>query len=263
MTQVAAAAKAKPGLEDQVLWWESETAAYEGKLVASREAGQRSIELADRQGSRDTADTRQITAALQEIEAGNTAVGMREALAVQAAKLGKDNRALLALALARAGDTQRSAALAEAIKADNPSNTVIQYYWLSAIRAAIALDKNDPEEALRRLQAAEPYDLGAPPPYVAPAFPIYLRGLTYMRLGRGIEAAAEFQKLLQHSGVVQNFLLGSLAELQLARAQVLLGDKSAAAKSYQNFLSTWAEADHDIPMLVSARVEYSALNPSH
>ncbi len=122
------------------------------------------------------------------------------------------------------------------------------------VRAAIALGRNKPDEAIDILTASIPYDLGD-----AFLVPAYLRGLAYLQAGNGRQAAGEFQKLLDHPGILESDIKGALAHLQLGRAQAMMGDKEAARKSYQDFLTLWKDADPDIPIYKQAKAEYAKL----
>jgi ATP/maltotriose-dependent transcriptional regulator MalT len=128
------------------------------------------------------------------------------------------------------------------------------------IRAAIALDQNAPAKAIAELQPASPYELGSPAQSIGlNLYPVYVRGLAYLAAHQGAQAAAEFQKILDHPGVVTNEPIASLAHLGLARARALSGDKSGARKAYQDFLALWQHADPRLPILQQAKVEYAKL----
>ena len=126
--------------------------------------------------------------------------------------------------------------------------------FIPPVRAAIALGRNRPNEAIDILAASIPYDLGD-----AFLVPAYLRGLAYLQAGDGRQAAGEFQKLLDHPGILESDIKGALAHLQLGRAQAMMGDKEAARKSYQDFLTLWKDADPDIPIYKQAKAEYAKL----
>ena len=131
-------------------------------------------------------------------------------------------------------------------------------YWLPTIRAAIALDKADPKRALELLGPV--YDLGQPFPFqVATMYPVYLRGLAYMQEGLNPQAAVQFERIINHPGLIVNFPLGSLAKLQFARATARSGNTSAAQKAYEDFFAVWKDADPDIPILKQAKLEYAKL----
>ncbi len=172
-----------------------------------------------------------------------------------------DIELLAALALARSGDTVQSSALADKVAAEFDRDTMIQAYWLPTIRAAIAIDRGDPQKAVELLSMASEYELGEPVqwPSHGTLYPVYVRGEAYLRAGDGVQAAAEFQKMIDHRGIVANFPLGALAHLQLGRAYALQGDTAKAKIAYQDFLTLWKDADLDIPMLKEAKAEYAKL----
>ena len=163
----------------------------------------------------------------------------------------------VALALARAGELAQAEKITAKLDAENPRNTMVQNYWLPSIRAAVELQRNNPNKALELLQQTAPYELGHW--YLGHMYPVYLRGEAYLKLGRGHEAAEEFQKILDHRGVVVNFVIGSLASLQLARATALSGYTASARTRYEEFLKLWKDADTNLPVLNAARTEYERL----
>ena len=112
---------------------------------------------------------------------------------------------------------------------------------------------------LKRCNRRQPYELGSPPPGIAFLYPVYLRGLAYLQAGEGKLAAAEFQKILDHRGIVLNFPTAALAHLQLGRAKAIAGDKDGARDAYRDFLTLWKNADADNPVLREAKAEYEKL----
>jgi len=173
-------------------------------------------------------------------------------------------KTLVGLALARAGYANRATKLADELAKANPSNTVLNVYWLPTIRAAAELDLNHPIQAVEILQRTAPYELGAPWPLEpGTLYPVYVRGQTYLRLNQAARAADEFQKLPDHPGCVMNFPLGALAHLGLARAYALQADTARALATYQNFLTLWKDGDPDIPILKQAKAEYAKLQYPH
>jgi len=129
---------------------------------------------------------------------------------------------------------------------------------LPAIRATIELQRHNPATAIEILRPAEQYEY-ALPNYFSDMYPTYIRGLAYLQLGQGQAASVEFQKMLDHPAIVGRDVIGALAHLQLGRAQVMMGDKAAARKSYQDFLTLWKDADPDIPIYKEAKAEYARL----
>ena len=156
--------------------------------------------------------------------------------------------------MAQAGDTASAEKLAAGLDKDLPLDTLVQRYWLPAIRAAIALQRKDPNRAVELLQVTSATELGP-----QGLFTIYLRGEAYLMLQDGNRAATEFQKFIDHRGMVRNSPTGMLARLGLARAYAMQGDTTKARKAYQDFLAAWMDADPDVPVLQQAKVEYARL----
>ncbi|HEX8894234.1 MAG TPA: protein kinase [Terriglobales bacterium] len=194
--------------------------------------------------------------ALSDAEFGN-ASRAREELKGDAIQVpGIRYQSVLAFACARAGEIERAQQVAEALDRAAPRDTLTQNYMLPAIRAAVKLRQNDPAGAVEALKPAQKYEL-AYTGFFGYLYPAYLRGLAYLQMRQGQLAAAEFQKLLDHRGIVGYFVTGALAHLQLARAQKLMDDDAAARKSYEEFLTLWKDADPDIPIYKQAKAEYA------
>jgi len=145
-----------------------------------------------------------------------------------------------------------------------PLDTLMQNYWLPTVRAAIALQRHDSVRAIAILRASVPYELADPPPFsVGTMYPAYLLGQAYLssgnNSGNGELAAAEFQKIFDHPGVIVNFPFGALSHLGLGRARALSGDKAGARTACQDFFALWKDADSDIPIVKQARAEYDKL----
>jgi len=196
--------------------------------------------------------------AIQEAEAGKTADARELLPSLAVESKDRNTRLNLAMLLARVGETEKSEALADALSRDYPLDTLAQNYSLPIIRAAIKLQKNDPQGAIESLRPTVKYELSIPDT-VNSVYPAYLRGLAYLQMGKGALAAPEFQKVIDHPGVVGRFVTGALAQLQLARAQAMGGDKASAKKSYEEFLDLWKGADLDLPIYRRAKIEYSKL----
>jgi tetratricopeptide (TPR) repeat protein len=165
---------------------------------------------------------------------------------------------LAAFTFARAGNTKQSQELMEKLNELFPNDFTIQAFSLPATRAAIKLEENEPAAAIEILRSVTPYDLAITDSFYY-VYPAYLRGLAYLRLKQGDLAAAEFRKVLDHSGVGAGFVTGALSILQLARAQVLMHDEKVARKSYEDFLALWKNADSDLPIYWEAKAEYAVL----
>jgi serine/threonine protein kinase/tetratricopeptide (TPR) repeat protein len=278
------AAMGKGGLEGAMLALQADTEAYYGRLSNARDFTRRAVKSARRSGDDDSAAGFEVVAALREADFGYTRQARRDVQSALSHNPSQTARILGAMALARAGDTARAQTIAQSLNQEYPLNTMLNVYWLPAIHAAVELDRRNPQKAIHLLETEIPYDLGTP---VTPTFeafcPVYIRGLAYLAAGQGAQAAAEFQKILDHPGIIVNYPLGALAHLGLARAYALqagmltsaarqrskespatiaLADPAALAKAraaYQDFFNLWKDADPDIPVLKQAQAEYRML----
>lgn len=191
---------------------------------------------------------------------GDTASAKQGITAALALSSGRDVKLFAALALARIGDASRATALVRELEKSYAANSILKLYWLPTINAAIELNKGNSAQALVYLEAAAPYELGSPPPLqTGTLYPAYLRGQAYLMAHNGTAAAAEFQKLLDHRGIVLNFVTGSFAHLQIGRACAMAGDNAKAKSAYQDFFTLWKDADPDILILKEAKAEYAKL----
>jgi len=258
MQQYVADAAGKPGMEDVMLSLHSDTEAYFGRLQKARQLTQAARDSAAQAGSKEAAATWILTGALHDAEIGDPRRARQDAEQALATSQGQTVTILAALVLARSGDAKRAGTLADQLVKRYPTNTIVNDYWVPTIRAAIDLDEKNPAAAIEALQRTTPYEAGAPPPGTA-FYPVYLRGLAYLQLGQGPQAVAEFQKMLKYPSVVLNLTTAALAHLQLARAQAMSGDKAAARKSYEEFLSLWKDADKDLATLKQGQAEYAKL----
>jgi eukaryotic-like serine/threonine-protein kinase len=250
----------KPASEDLLLSFQSDTEAYYGRLVKARDFSRRAVDSAVRNGSKEAAALWQVDAALREAEFGNAAVAKQDVASALALAPGRDTKLLAALALARVGETVRAKMIAEELEKNCPSDTILKFYWLPTIKAAMGLVANNSTKALVFLEAAAPYELGAPPQFhLGTMYPVYIRGQAQLAAHDGAAAAAEFQKFLDHRGVALNYPLAPLAHLQLGRAYAMQGDTAKARVAYQDFLTLWKGADPDIPILKQARAEYAMI----
>ncbi len=175
---------------------------------------------------------------------------------------GRDLQYFAALAFAYARDDARAKALADDLDKSFPEDTIVQFNYLPSVRGRLALNKGDASGAIEGLGAAAPYELGVTKAIDlnwTAMFPVFVRGEAYLAAHQGSEAAAEFQKILDHRGLVLNQPIGALAHLGLGRAYVLQGDIPKAKAAYQDFLTLWKDADPNIPILKQAQTEYSKL----
>jgi serine/threonine protein kinase/Tfp pilus assembly protein PilF len=261
-----------PELEHNGLSLASDTEAYAGHLSKARELTTRSVDTAIRADSQESGAIWQENAALREAAFGNAIEAKR--LATEGLKLAPASQGVqveAALAFAMAGDTTRPISLANEIKQRFPQDTEVQSLWLSAIQAQLALDGKKPVAALAALPDSGPLELGQISflNNLSCLYPTYIRGEAFLAAGEGSAAAAEFQKILDHSGIVWNCWTGALAHLGVARANTLQArtsqgadadaarDRSLAA--YKEFLTLWKDADPDLPILKAAKVEYAKL----
>jgi serine/threonine protein kinase/tetratricopeptide (TPR) repeat protein len=253
-------AAGKPGTEDMLLSFRSDTEAYYGHLARARDFSRRAVDAAVRADSKERAAIWQVNAALREAEFGNLSIAKQDADAALTLAPGRDVEMLVALALARSGDSVRPKTIVGELEKSYPSETVLKVYWLPTIKAAIELNANNAPQAVVFLEAAAPYELGTPPQFqLGTLYPAYVRGQAYSQAHNGAAAAAEFQKLLDHRGIVLNVVTGALARLQLGRAYVIAGDTAKAKTAYQDFLNQWKDGDPDIPILKEAKAEYAKL----
>ncbi|HXZ33584.1 MAG TPA: hypothetical protein VEH30_15010, partial [Terriglobales bacterium] len=259
MEQQVAWGAGKPGDEDLLLSIQSDTEAYYGQMNKARDFSRRAMDSAVRADSKETAASWQVNAALREAELGNAALARQGVAAALALSPGRDVKVIAALALARIGDAPRAKALVGELEKNYPTNTMLKLYWLPTVNAASALDTGDFSQAIVDLEAAGPYELGQAALFVNYLYPAYLRGQAYLLANNGNAAAAEFQKLLDHRGIVLNFVTGVLAHLQIGRAYAMAGDTAKAKAAYQDFFNIWKDADPDIPILKQAKAEYAKL----
>lgn len=260
MTSEAEWAEGKPGVEGLFLSMEARTAAYSGKLGRARELYQHASASAERAAEKETAALYVSGEAVNETLFGNAAEGKKSAAAALGEANDKDVEAAAALAYAFAGDAAHAQSLATDLAKRFPEDTIVNFNYLPAIRAQISLDEHDAARAVEILQSASPYELGAADMLIGNAlYPVYVRGLAYLAERNGAAAALEFQKILDHPGIVLNEPIGVLAHLQIARAYALESEKDKARTAYQDFLVLWKDADHDIPVLKQTKSEYARL----
>ncbi len=261
----------KPEYESFGLSLASDTEAYAGHLRRARELTQRAVDSAVRADSKEAGAIWLDNAALREAAFGNATEARRAA--GEALKMKPTSHAVeieAALALAMAGDAARAESLAQDLGRRFPLDTQIQSIWLPTIQAQLMLDRKNPAGALNRLQAASSIESGASVFLVnlSCVHPVYVRGEAYLAAGQGGAAAEEFQKILDHSGIVWNCSTGAVAHLGLARAYALESRTShdadaarvRALAAYKNFLTLWKDADPDIPILKQAKAEYAKLH---
>jgi serine/threonine protein kinase/tetratricopeptide (TPR) repeat protein len=260
MEREAANAIGKPGVDDQILFLESETAADGGEFSKSRELSRRAADSAERAGEEEAAAEYLGHASVREALVGNLDWAKQDAKAAMMRANSRQGNAFSALALALAGDSAQAARLSDDLRKNFPADTIVQYDYLPMIRAATALRGGNAARAVEALAEAQPYELGHTNTSLTFAlYPVYLRGTAYLAEKQGAPAAREFQKILDHAGVVGNEPIGALARLGLGRAYALSGDAAKAKTAYQDFFGLWKDADPDLPILKQAKAEYATL----
>jgi tetratricopeptide (TPR) repeat protein len=220
------------------------------------------VESARRNDQKETAAQWQLNSALREAEFGNSELARQQVKEALALTSSRDAQILAALAFARVGDTARAQVIADGLAKQFPANTLLHNYWLSTIRGYVEIRRDNAAQALKILEPASAYDLAFPLPQCEEGgllYPAYVRGQAYLLLHQGKEASMEFQKLLDHRGVVINSPLLALALYQMARARAIGGDAGGARKAYDDFFALWKDADPDIPILKEAKAEYAKL----
>ncbi len=260
MQQEVASALGQTGAEDLLYATQADTEAFFGRLQNARDFSQRAVQSAQRSNLKEEAALWEVTSAVREAEFGNRDQARQGAERALAASSSWGIQTLASIALARAGEPVHAVAIADRIATDNPANTMLNMYWIPVTRAEIQLQEAHPGKALDAMAVALPYEAGAPVPLQLGSFyPSYARGSAYLALHQGSQAAVEYQKILDHPGVVLNFPTGVLAHLQIGRAYAMQGETAKARAAYQDFFTLWKDADLDIPIFIAAKSEYANL----
>ena len=257
MAQLFSATMGKPGTEDILLATQGDTEVWYGKLKNAHDLTGRAMDSAQHNDAQERAASYEAEAALRDVELGYREQARAEASAALKLAPNRDVHAVGALALARLGDTTRAEKLAAELDKTFAEDTVVQRYWLPTIRAAIALQHQDPNRAVELLKVTAPIELSESTNLTIFLCPAYLRGEAYLVLHDGKRAATEFQKFVDHRGVVTNFPWGALARLGLSRAYAIQDGGAKAGAAYREFLTLWKDADPDVPILKQAKAEYA------
>jgi serine/threonine protein kinase/predicted Zn-dependent protease len=264
MERAAAVSRGNPEAEGPVSKHEALVLAYSGHLQQARRTLQPGVDMARKAGQVERAALWETGAALREAFFGNGAAAKRGAAAVLKISKGRDVEYGAALALVLSGDSSKAQTLADDLGKRFPEDTSVQISYLPVLRALLAVNRGEPAKAIELLQVSVPYELGVPLSWFSGSFgnmyPVYVRGEAYLAAHKGAEAAAEFQKIVDHRAIVATDPIGALAHLQLGRALVMAGDKTKAGAAYLDFLTLWKDADPDIPILIGAKREYAGLN---
>jgi serine/threonine protein kinase len=261
MAEEAAWFAEKPDAEDALRANEAESAAYSGLLVKARELSRRAVNSALIAKKKETAANYEAAAALREALFGNSDEARRLATAALNLSSARDVEFAAGLALALTPGAPQAARLADDMAKRFPENTVAQFNYLPSLQGQLALERKDARNAIEVLQKVAPYELGLPGDgsFTPAMYPVYIRGEAYLAANQGREGAAEFQKILDHRGVVVNEPIAALARLGLARAYAMQGEEFQARAAYHEFITLWKDADPDIPVLKEAKEEYGRL----
>ena len=267
MQREATESREKPGVDDWMSNAEGFVSAYSGHLEEARKMSRRAADLARKADRREAEALYETDAAVREALFGNVSTASQRAGNALELSRGKDVEYGAAFALALSGDSTRSQTLTDDLSRRFPEDTIVRFTYLPTLRAILTLKHSQPGDAVELLQTAIPYESGTPieggsEPLLGAAnlYPVYVRGVAYLAAHRGREATAEFQKILDHRGIVVSDPIGALAHLQLGRAYTLLGDKTKAKSAYRDFLALWKDADPGIPILKQAQAECANLN---
>ena len=266
MERESALPREKPGVDDWMSNAEAFVSAYFGHLEEARKMSQRAADFARKAERRDTEALYEADAAMREALFGNALAAKQRAGGAGELSKSRDVEYGTAFALALSGDSSRSQGLMEDLSRRFPEDTIVRFTYVPTIRALVALNHSQPSKAIKLLETSISYEGGTPieggSEFLLGAgtlYPAYVRGLAYLATRQGAEAAAEFQKILDHRGIVICDPIGALAHLQLGRAYALSGDKTKAKAAYQDFLTLWNDADPDIPILKQAKAECAKL----
>jgi len=264
MDRTVALAKGKRGAERTVANIEALALARSGRLTLARQSSSRAMDVARQEGGSEAAANYQAARAVWEAVCGNAAEANKNAMAALELSNGRDVEYATGLALALSGDSTRSQPLADDLEKRFPEDTFAKFTYVPVLRALSALERGRSTDSVERLRIALPYELAVNGLsfrfYLGGLHSAYVRGEALVAAHRYPDAAGEFQKILDHRGIVGADPIGVLAHLQLGRTFALAGDKVKAKRAYGDFLTLWKEADSDIPILVQAKAEYARLH---
>jgi tetratricopeptide (TPR) repeat protein len=259
MERVAAQARQRSGGETWISNKEALALAYSGQLQRARLMSGRAVDHARQEALPERAGAWEAAASIREALFGNAAEATTRALAALALSKDREVEYCAAYAMARSGETSRAQGMADDLTRRFSENTVVRFSYLPVLRAQLALNRGDAAKAIEELRVATSHELGAARDFCGALYLAYVRGEAYLAAAKGKLAATEFQKILDHRGVVGSEPIGALAHLQMGRALALAGETDKAKQVYEDFLTEWAEADASIPVLKRARTEYMKL----
>jgi len=259
MERVAGRARRRSGGETWISNNEAFALAYLGHLQRARLMSRHAVDHARQEALPERGGAWEAAASIREALFGNAAEARTRALAAFTLSKDREVEYCAAYAMALSGETSQAQRMADDLARRFPENTVVRFSYLPVLRAQLALDRGDAVKAIEELQVAAPYEMGAARDFCGALHPVYVRGEAYLDMAKGELAAAEFQKILDHRGVVGSEPVGALAQLGLGRAWALAGEKGRAKSAYEDFFSLWKGGDSEIPILKRARAEYMNL----
>jgi eukaryotic-like serine/threonine-protein kinase len=241
-----------------ILPLQAQAEAYSGYVRKSLDLSHLTADSLERAGQKERASSEIMIAGLREGQFGNLQEARRTIASIPESQLGDDGRSAAALAQATEGESSHAQSLLDTQAKRYPKGTLVQFVIVPTVQARIELARNAPEKSIQLLHAAELYEL-TDSALGGCIYPAYVRGQAYLALKDGSSAATEFQKILDHRGIVKSCETGALAHLGMARAYVLQGDTAKARAAYEEFLTLWKNADPDIPILKQAKAERQKL----
>jgi DNA-binding winged helix-turn-helix (wHTH) protein/tetratricopeptide (TPR) repeat protein len=263
MASAVTMAQGRSGAEDWIADHQAFVLAYSGHLQEARRMSRHAADLAQQGAHTERAAMFETGAALWEAMFGNAQAAQRGATAALALAKNREIEYGTAFALALAGDSAKAKILADDLEQHFPEDTSVRFSYLPVLRAQLALNRGQTAGAIEMLQTATANELGQPRStlqgFYGALYPIYVRGEAYLAGRRGAEAVAEFQKIINHQGIIISDPIGALAHLELGRSYILLRDRPRARAAYQDFFELWNNADPEIPILRQARAEYGEL----
>lgn len=263
MERVDLASEGMSEIQDWIWGERAAVLAFSGRLKQARAMSQHAVQVALGANRREAAAQHEAAAAVREALFGNLGEARRRAVAARSFSHGTDAQYGAALAFAFAGDSVRAEALTKDLEQRYPEDTVVRFSFVPTLRAIAAIQHGEPNKAVELLQPAVRYELGwlgcCSVGFVGSLYPIYVRGEAYLAQHRGAEAAAEFQKILDNSGIVGSNPIGVLAHWRRAKALAMAGQDRAAKTDYERFLWLWREADTEVPTLRRVKAEYERL----
>jgi len=229
-----------------------------GRLQPARDAFAQSESASQRLGYKEFSGIILADEAGCEAELGNLKDARQKISDALALSQDRGTRTIVMQLLARTGDTARSQKIADDLARQYPTDTLVNKVFVPLALATSDLQRNQPAQAVARLEIATPYELGTDPG-AAHYWVNYIRGEAFLGSKQGAKAAAEYQKILDHRGVAPLDVTYNLSHLGLGRAYALQGNAAAAKSAYQDFFAAWKDADPDLPVLKQAKAEYEKL----